>query len=366
MKKLRVAKGKVAQVFRRGSYVKTLTEGIYWLKFNEDAVLYDLAKEFIPIVELNVLLEDENLRSMLDVFSIKETEIGVLYEDQIFKGVLESGKYAFWKGVVEFKVEKIDLNSMNEINERFKKLIHLPQLVKFVRVYPVESFEKAILMMDGKYEKTLSAGLYCFWKNNTSVSVLKADLRQQQMEISGQEILTKDKATLRLNFFVQYKITDIEKAILSNKAYDKQMYLILQLALREYIGTYTFDELLENKDSISSRIITKVSSSLNDLGLEIISCGVRDIILPGEMKDIMNQVLIAQKKAQANIITRREETASTRSLLNTAKLMEENEMLFKLKEMEYVEKIADKINNISLSGGNQLVDQLKGIFSPNS
>ena len=74
--------------------------------------------------------------------------------------------------------------------------------------------------------------------------------------------------------------------------------------------------------------------------------------------------LIAQKRAQANIITRREETASTRSLLNTAKMMEENSMLFKLKEMEYVEKIADKINTISLSGSNQIVEQLKDIFSP--
>jgi hypothetical protein len=78
----------------------------------------------------------------------------------------------------------------------------------------------------------------------------------------------------------------------------------------------------------------------------------------------MNQVLVAQKKAEANVIMRREETASTRSLLNTAKLMEENSMLFKLKEMEYVEKIADKINSISLSGGNQIVDQLKEIFVP--
>ena len=90
---------------------------------------------------------------------------------------------------------------------------------------------------------------------------------------------------------------------------------------------------------------------------------VKDIILSGELRNIMNQVLVAQKQAQANVITRREETASTRSLLNTAKLMEDNDMLFKLKEMEYVERIADKINNISLSGGNQVVDQLKEIFS---
>lgn len=81
------------------------------------------------------------------------------------------------------------------------------------------------------------------------------------------------------------------------------------------------------------------------------------------MKDIMNQVLMAQKKAQANVITRREETASTRSLLNTAKLMEENEMLYKLKEMEYVEKIAEKIGEITLNGNGGMVKQLKEIFA---
>jgi regulator of protease activity HflC (stomatin/prohibitin superfamily) len=90
--------------------------------------------------------------------------------------------------------------------------------------------------------------------------------------------------------------------------------------------------------------------------------GVKDIVLPGDVKEIMNQVLVAEKRAQANVIMRREETASTRSLLNTAKLMEENAMLFKLKEMEYVEKIAEKIQTIQLSGGGQLVDQLKQLF----
>ena len=78
----------------------------------------------------------------------------------------------------------------------------------------------------------------------------------------------------------------------------------------------------------------------------------------------MNQVLVAEKKAQANTIMRREETASTRSLLNTARLMEDNAMLWKLKEMEYVEKIADKINSISVGGNGKLLEQLKDIFAP--
>jgi len=81
------------------------------------------------------------------------------------------------------------------------------------------------------------------------------------------------------------------------------------------------------------------------------------------MKEIMNQVLVAEKKAQANIILRREETASTRNLLNTAKLMEDNPMLFKLKEMEYVEKIAEKVSSISVNGNGVLIDQLRQIFT---
>ena len=184
------------------------------------------------------------------------------------------------------------------------------------------------------------------------------------MEISGQEILTKDKAALRINFFVQYKVVDVTKALVNNKEFEKQLYVLNQLALREFIGGYTLDELLEKKENISQYVVGSLNEKAKGLGVSIIGSGIRDIILPGDVKDIMNQVLVAEKKAQANIIMRREETASTRSLLNTAKLMEENSMLFKLKEMEYVEKIAEKINNISLSGNSLLVDQLKQIFVP--
>jgi Membrane protease subunits, stomatin/prohibitin homologs len=143
---------------------------------------------------------------------------------------------------------------------------------------------------------------------------------------------------------------------LQNKEYERQLYITVQLALREYVAAFSFDELLEKKDNI------RLNVDVAELGVEVLAIGIRDIILPGDMKDIMNQVLVEEKKAQANIIMRREETASTRSLLNTARLMEDNPMLFKLKEMEYVEKIAEKINNISVSGNGVLIDQLRQIF----
>jgi len=190
-------------------------------------------------------------------------------------------------------------------------------------------------------------------------------MRQLQLEISSQELLTKDKAAIRINFYTQYKVVDVEKALLDNKDYEKQLYIAMQLVLRAYIGTYTLDGLLERRESIAEAVFADIKTTATQLSVEVLGCGIRDVILTGEMKDIMNQVLVAQKRAQANIITRREETASTRSLLNTAKLMEENEMLFKLKEMEYVEKIADKIDEITVSGNGGMVKQLKEIFSVN-
>ena len=98
------------------------------------------------------------------------------------------------------------------------------------------------------------------------------------------------------------------------------------------------------------------------LFIEIASAGVKDIILPGEIRDIMNTVLVAEKRAQANVITRREEVASTRSLLNTAKLMDENRTLLKLKELEYVERICENVGSINLGGNGDVLTQLTSIL----
>jgi len=194
------------------------------------------------------------------------------------------------------------------------------------------------------------------------VDVQGVDLRSQQVEVSGQEILTKDKAAIRVNFDVQYKIVDVIKALVDTKDATRQMYTLVQLALREYIGTMTLDEILSRKEEVAPFVMSKVKTRLEDLGIEMLSCGMRDIILPGDVKAIINQVLIAQKKAQANNITRQEETAATRSLMNTAKLMEQNSMLYKLKELEFVERIADKVGEITVNGSGEVLSQLRGLF----
>lgn len=364
MKRVIIKSGFVGLLIRKGKLNKVLNEGGYWVFTSDELYTYDLSKPFNPTIELNVLLKNNDLYQMLDVIEVKDNEIALQYVNGNFKYVLKPGRYAFWKGITEFKSVLADVSTIIISENIEKNLYQTPELASFIRIVSVEPYEKALLYIDEKFDKVLEPGEYYFWKNQIKIKVAKADLRTQQMEVSGQEILSRDKASLRINFFAQYKVVDIVKALSENNDYSKQLYILMQLALREFIGTKDLDELLENKESIAGFVLGKLQKNAADLGVLVKDCGVKDIILPGDVKEIMHQVLVAQKKAQANVITRREETASTRSLLNTAKLLEENEMLFKLKEMEYVEKIADKINTISLSGGNQLLEQMKQLFVP--
>ncbi|WP_054852392.1 slipin family protein [Olleya sp. ITB9] len=365
MKRVRIHAGNVGLVFKNGDYKRVITQGVHWLMFNESVITYSLTSAFNSPKALDILLKDDALANKLHVIDIEDNQIVLVYSNNNFKHVLTAGRHAYWKGVIDYKFITVDFNNITIPNTIDKALYTNNALRQYIRSFEVAAHEKAVMIVDDTFDKILDHGTYHFWRNNQTIKIDKADLRQLQLEITGQELLTKDKATVRINFYAQYKVTDIETALMRNKDYEKQLYTNLQLALRSFVGTYTLDELLEQKDNIAKAVLEDVKTQATKLGVTVLHTGIRDVILPGDMKDIMNQVLIAQKKAQANVVTRREETASTRSLLNTAKLMEDNTMLFKLKEMEYVEKIADKIGEITVAGNGNVIEQLKDIFSVN-
>jgi hypothetical protein len=362
IKRIKIEAYQVGLVFENRKLVNVLEEGLHWIFGNKNVMLYDMNASFQAPFELNILLENEVLASILEVVEVADNEIVLQFVNGNFKEVLTAGRYAFWRGIVKNEFISADISKIDITEKIPVNLLENAKLRFFIRKFIVSSNDKALLFVNGTFVKELKAGTYYFWNNAITIEVKTVDARQQQVEISGQELLTKDKAGLRINFFVRYQVVDIMKALVDNKDFDKQLYVAMQLALRAFVGGLTLDELLAKKDSIADAILAEVTAKISDLGLVISDAGIRDVILPGDMKEIMNQVLVAEKKAQANSIMRREETAATRSLLNTAKLMEENEMLWKLKEMEYVEKIADKIGEITISGSGNVIGQLKEIF----
>jgi len=119
--------------------------------------------------------------------------------------------------------------------------------------------------------------------------------------------------------------------------------------------------LLSQRQAAAQRWTEEVSAVAAPMGVEIRALDLKDVVLPGEMKDILNRVITAEKEAAANVIRRREELAATRSLATTAQLLEQSPTLLRLKELEIMEAVATKVANLTVVTGAEGLQWLRGV-----
>lgn len=362
MKKVIINEKEKGLLFKNGKYVKMLGAGKYNLTKGKEIEVFLIDEEiYLKNCSIDIILLDEKVKENTEVVEVKDEELVVRFVNGNYKGVLSSGKHAFFKGEKKHTFISVDISTPN-VDESFPKYLFSKIPTTYFYKFEVNEYQKGRLYFDKKLITLLDSGTYYFWKNNIKVEVGLVDARLLQMDIVGQEILTLDKVSLRINFVCNYKIVDFIKIINEIDNFSEQLRISAQLALREYVGKYRLDEILENKEQMTKYVFDALKNKEKDLFIEVVDAGVKDIILPGEIREIMNTVLIAEKKAQANVISRREEVASTRSLLNTAKLMDENKTLYKLKELEYIERICENVGHITLNGSGDILTQLSTIL----
>jgi regulator of protease activity HflC (stomatin/prohibitin superfamily) len=211
---------------------------------------------------------------------------------------------------------------------------------------------------DGRYVASLPPGVHAFWKGEGLVRVLPVDLRERAADIAGQEIMTADKVTLRLNALVAYRVADPVKAVTEVEDFAQALYRQVQLALRAVVGTRELEALLSDKDGVARQLEETVRTEVAAFGLDVKAVGIRDVILPGEMKSMLNRVTEARQAAEAALVTRREETAAMRSQANTARIFESNPTLMRLRELEVLEKVAEKANLSVILGEGGLAERV--------
>ena len=305
--------------------------------------------------EILVLLAPKVCADALQRVEIGEHEVGLVHVDGHLQGLIPpAGRRVFWKEPRAVRIERLEIAGQLRIPEAvIHRLLRLDlgEARPFLQAREIPSRHLGLLFVDGRLTGTLEPGLHGFWAFHHSVRIEILDLRRQAMEVSGQEILTKDKVSLRLNLAAGFEIADPVKVSETLEDWKAELYRELQFGLRQAVGLRTLDQLLEDKDSLGQGIRDQVAARVAPYGLAVKEVGVKDVILPGEMKTILNQVVEAEKLAQANLIKRREETAATRSLLNTARLMEQNPLLLRLKELESLEKVTERIDRLTVFGG---------------
>ena len=352
-----------ALLFRRNRFERVLSPGRHRIeKFSGDIRLetYDIGNPQFESPQAKFLLANyaDKLEAHLDFVQLSDHQVGLIYRDNQFVDVLDPGSlYAFWKSAESVRVDVVDIADNFRVEDKLLGLLHhgkrmsLRERFECIQYREVPDEHVGLLTVNSKLDRVLEPGSYGFWKFNRSVFIELLDMRLQATEVNGQEILTKDRVSLRINLSANYRIQDAEMVAMKLKDHMGFIYQELQLRLREAVGTKTLDELLEDKDALNSVIANAARHQFEEYGIVLEGVGVKDIILPGDMKTILNQVVEAQKEAEANVIRRREETQAMRSLHNTAKLMENNPTLLRLKELESLERVTERIDNISVFGG---------------
>ena len=354
----------------RGLYLKNRTikkivePGIYWIYngFNDINIeTYDISQpEFYHPYQDVLIKENQTLcQQYFHKVELTDYEVGYVYQDDKLVDVLApSMTQLYWRGLKTIRVDIQNIQSEYELDKDKAALVRQIMAAgdkntihsELLAVEVPEQFI-GLLFIDGQYIKSIDSGLHAYWRFHRKVNLEFVDLRLQSMEVSGQEILTKDRVSLRVNLSAVYRITEPVKARNDVVNVKEFIYRELQFAIREAVGTQLLDTLLATKGELNDIVYRTVKEKLSEHGIELNNVGVKDIILPGDMKAILNQVVETEKAAQANVIKRREETAATRSLLNTAKLMEQNPVLLRLKELEALEKVTEKIDRFTVFGG---------------
>lgn len=218
----------------------------------------------------------------------------------------------------------------------------------FVRLQVME-YQKAVVFANGRYEKTLGPGRYFLRTEFPRREAYVFDCRLMSLAVTGQEILTKDKMPVRMNLTAMYRLADPAKAVTKVQVYTTYLYEQLQLAARAIVADLTLDELLAKKTALTDELTDKVRPLAAEAGLELAACGVKDVVLPGEIKTLMIKSVEAEQAAKAALITAREELAATRIRANTAKLYADPAMI-RLKELEVMAEFAKKTGNTFLFG----------------
>ena len=361
-------------LMRDGDFRQILGPGRYrFLPFGGKATVSSCAVDSVMPAEAMVdyLLQNrpQEAEEHFIAMIVNDGEAGLRFENDVLVEVLPPGARRFiWKGLKQHRLERFDLAASAELPAAIAVRLNAANLksravagLEGILVVQVPAYHVGVLREDGRVTALLSPGMRAFWRFNRDIQVELVDTRLQVMEVSGQEILTKDRVGLRLNLVASWRFTDVETAFAKAGKPVDYLYRELQFGLRAAVGTRSIDAILENKQDIDAMVAAHIAGKLAGFGIEVASLGVRDIVLPGEMKDILARVVEAEKSAEANVIRRREETAATRSLLNTAKVMEGNPVALRLKELETLERVAERIDRISVFGG---LDQvLNGLVS---
>jgi regulator of protease activity HflC (stomatin/prohibitin superfamily) len=174
----------------------------------------------------------------------------------------------------------------------------------------IKDTHRGLWYENGVLTRTLGAGRYVIpvrwlapWQ--PKIEVVLVDMRERDLTIRGQEILTSDKVAIRVSIVVQFRVADPQAALHQVENYEDRLYTDVQLAARRSLASMTLEDILTNRNRLSEDILHDVKDAASGYGVIILRADVKDLIFPGNLQDVMNRVLQAERLSQAQLVEAR-------------------------------------------------------------
>src|SRR5262247_3653389 len=176
----------------------------------------------------------------------------------------------------------------------------------------IKDTHRGLRYEDGVLTDILGAGRHTIprqtdlgFYRSPKVEVTLVDVRERDLTIKGQEILTADKVAIRVSIVVQFRVNDPRAAIHEVANYEDRLYTDVQLAARRSLASMTLEEILTNRNRLSEDILRDVKEAASNYGVAILRADVKDLVFPGNLQEIMNRVLAAERMSEAQRIEAR-------------------------------------------------------------
>jgi regulator of protease activity HflC (stomatin/prohibitin superfamily) len=183
----------------------------------------------------------------------------------------------------------------------------------------IKNTHRGLLYEDGVLVRLLEAGRYVLpariplpFFRRPRVEIVLVDVRERELTIKGQEILTSDKVAIRVSIVVQFRVTDPAAAVQQVAEYEDRLYSDVQLAARRSLASMTLEDILTNRTRLSEDILAEVLGAAVGYGVQIQRADVKDLIFPGNLQEIMNRVLATERLSEAQLVEARTKAETLR------------------------------------------------------
>ena len=296
-------------LFRDGAFQRVLEPGRGWMfdpRRRTQLQIVSLRQVLFAHERLDEMIKAGALKDRAIVLDLRDWQRALVWIDGRFSMILKAGLHALWNVVRDVRVEVVDARAVRFEHEELAVISRRTGVADQIDVWDVDRDHAGVLFVEGRFNEVLSAGRYAFWRGMGKAAVIDVDLREQTIDVGGQDLMTSDKVSLRVNATVSFRVTEPQLAVSTSEDYAQSLYRATQMALREVIGLRELDAFLADKDAVASDAFQQLQRRAAEIGLTVAEFGIRDIILPGDMKELMNRVTEAKKAAEANLIARRE------------------------------------------------------------